>query len=73
MDKIWYLKRIDILSGLGEDELRHIEKNSIMKEYVEGQVIYSPNRLDEYIYFLKRARSGSPRSRRQAGKSFTPF
>ncbi len=56
MDKIWYLKRIDILSGLSEGELSYIDKNSIMKEYAEGQVIYSPDQIDEYIYFLKKGK-----------------
>jgi len=53
-EKLWYLKNLDILSGLKEDELKFIEENSVGIEVKGGEMIYSPEEEEEFIYFLKR-------------------
>ncbi len=53
-EKLWYLKNLDILSGLSEEELRFLDDNSVGLEVKKGTTIYSPEEKEEFLYFLKR-------------------
>ncbi|WP_457601151.1 Crp/Fnr family transcriptional regulator [Hydrogenivirga sp.] len=53
-EKLWYLKNLDILSGLSEEELKFIDENSVGLEIRGGEIIYSPEDEEDFIYFLKR-------------------
>ena len=53
-EKLWYLKNLDILSGLSEEELRFLNENSIGFEAKKGMIIYSPEEKEEFLYFLKK-------------------
>ncbi len=39
--KIWYLKRINLLTGLSEADMKYIDRNTRMKSFKKGQTIYS--------------------------------
>ena len=70
MEKIWYLKKIDIFEDLNDDVLIKIDDNSFMREYPKNHIIYSQNDESNYIYFLK---SGKVRLYRliESGKQIT--
>lgn len=56
MEKIWYLKRINIFSNLSKEEMSYIDKNSAMKSYEKRDLIYSPPEFHQNIYFLKKGK-----------------
>ena len=70
MEKIWYLKKIDIFEDMKDDEYKKIDEHSFMKEYPKDHIIYSQNDESNYIYFLK---SGKVRLYRliESGKQIT--
>ncbi len=55
-DKTWYLKKINILSGLNENEISYIAENSSMKTYTKNEIIYNPGDKGNLIYFLKKGK-----------------
>lgn len=55
-DKIWYLRRHDLLSGLGEAELRALAERAQMREFPRGQVILHPDARPEVVYLIKEGR-----------------
>ena len=69
-EKLWYLKNLDILSGLSEEELKFLDDNSVGLEVKKGDTIYSPEEREEFLYFLKK---GSVRLYRidDSGKEIT--
>ena len=52
MEKIWYLKKIDIFEDLKDDQYKKIDDSSFMKEYPKHHIIYSQNYETKYIYYL---------------------
>lgn len=56
LSKIWYLKRINLLAGLSEDDLKYIDSRSRMKEFKKGQIIYFSHSDVQHIYFLKKGK-----------------
>ncbi len=53
-EKIWYLKNLDILSGLSEEELKFLDENSVGLNLRRDELVYSPEEEEEFLYFLKR-------------------
>lgn len=55
-DKIWYLQKIDILSGLLPEEMKFIDQRSRMCTYKKGSVIDFADGDTEKIIFLKKGK-----------------
>jgi len=55
-DKVWYLRRHDLLSGLGEAELRALAERTQMREFPRGKVIVHPDARPEVVYLIKEGR-----------------
>ncbi len=56
MDKIWYLKRLNLFDNLPQDQLKTVEKYSFLEECKKGTVIYDPNQSKGKIFVLKSGR-----------------
>lgn len=56
VDKIWYLKRINIFLGLTESELREIDSLATMVRYKKRALIFFPGDPEDKIYILKAGR-----------------
>jgi CRP-like cAMP-binding protein len=52
--KIWYLKKINILSGLSEKEMMTLGSQCRMKRYQNKEMIYLDDETSSMIYFLKK-------------------
>jgi CRP-like cAMP-binding protein len=52
--KLWYLKNIDILNHLSEEEIRMIDQYSTMREIKKGEALYLQGSADKNIYILKK-------------------
>ena len=55
-DKTWYLKKVNILSSLNENEISYIAKNCTMKTYTKNEIIYNPGDKGNLIYFIKKGK-----------------
>ena len=55
-DKVWYLRRHDLLSGLGEAELRALAERTQMREFPRGKVIVHPDARPDVVYLIKEGR-----------------
>ena len=50
MEKLWFLKRIDIMKSLSDEELKDFDRNSFMKNYSKKKLL----EIEEgYVYFIK--------------------
>ncbi len=56
MEKIWYLKKINIFNGLSKDEMEFIDHVSIMKHYDKRQPIFLPRDPSDRVFLLKKGR-----------------
>ncbi|MCP5050604.1 MAG: Crp/Fnr family transcriptional regulator [bacterium] len=56
LDKLWYLKRINLLEGLSADGMKYIKENTRMKNYKKGEVIYFSHSQVNHIFFLKKGK-----------------
>ncbi len=56
INKIWYLKKINILSGLNEKEILYVAQNCSMKIYNKNEIIYIPGDKGNFIYFIKKGK-----------------
>ena len=56
LDKIWYLKHIDVFAGVGESEMQQIAERSTMREFARGNVILHPDEPQEMVYLIKEGR-----------------
>jgi CRP-like cAMP-binding protein len=54
--KLWYLEQINLFKNLSEEEMRTIDKRSVMHSADKNQYIYFPQEPSKVIYFLKRGR-----------------
>jgi CRP/FNR family transcriptional regulator len=52
--KLWYLKNINPLQGLSEEQMRMIEQRTVMREVRRREVLYLPGDAGDRIYLLKR-------------------
>jgi len=55
-DKVWYLKKVNIFSGLSMDEMMFLDRNSKMKSFGKGESIYIGERDHDKIFFLKKGK-----------------
>ena len=55
-DKVWYLKKVNIFSGLSRDDMMFLERNSKMKNFGKGESIYLGERDHDKIFFLKKGK-----------------
>lgn len=56
MDKMWYLKQINIFSGLPERELQQLDRIAIHKYLKKKELIYLPGDKNDRVYLLKEGR-----------------
>lgn len=56
LNKLWYLKRINLFTGLTEDEIKYIDSKSCMRTFKKGELIYIPQSNLQQIYFLKKGK-----------------
>lgn len=56
MDKVWYLKRINIFSGMSDGEMEMVSQVSFMKKYSKKEPIYLQGDRGEQVYLLKSGR-----------------
>ncbi len=52
-DKMWFLKNLDIYSGVSEKTLCQLAPTSFEEKYRKGTQIYTPHQKDHNIYALK--------------------
>jgi CRP/FNR family transcriptional regulator len=52
--KLWYLKNINLFHGMSEDQMRMIERRTVMREVRRREVLYLPGDAGDRIYLLKR-------------------
>lgn len=55
-DKIWYLKEINLLSRLSDEEIKYIDSRSRMRTYKKGSTIYFSSSDVQQIFFLKQGK-----------------
>lgn len=56
MDKMWYLKQIDIFSDLNEPQLQKVNEIAIHKPLKKKEIIYLPGDRSDKVYLLKEGR-----------------
>jgi CRP/FNR family transcriptional regulator len=56
LNKIWYLKRINLLDGMNEEEMKYIDSHSRMKTFKKGETIYFSHQDVQQIFFLKKGK-----------------
>ena len=56
MDKLWYLKQINIFKEVSKDELHEIDRISIHKKLSKKELIYLPGDRSNKVYLLKEGR-----------------
>ena len=54
--KLWYLKRINVFSGLSWGEMRELKRITKMVSYRKNETIYLPGDRSETVYLLKKGR-----------------
>ncbi len=56
MDKIWYLKQINIFKQLAENKLAEVDRIAIHKYMKKKELIYLPGDRSDKVYLLKKGR-----------------
>ena len=54
--KLWYLKRINVFSGLSWAEMRELKRITRMFSYRKNELIYLPGDPSETVFLLKKGR-----------------
>jgi len=54
--KLWYLKRINVFSGLSWGEMRELKRITRMVSYGKNEMIYLPGDPSETVFLLKKGR-----------------
>lgn len=54
--KLWYLQNFNLLSGLDEEQMQELERNTRMRESKKREIIYFPDEASDTIYFLKQGK-----------------
>jgi CRP-like cAMP-binding protein len=52
MDKIWFIKRLDLFKDLPENLMEELEEKSFLEEIKKNTVITIPENKN-YVYFIK--------------------
>lgn len=53
MDKVNYLRKVDLFAGLSDDELRACEAALPMSRMRKGKILYTPTGAEEALYVIK--------------------
>jgi len=53
-DKLWYLKQIDLLVGISDEEIMSIANKVEERKCAKKELIYSPEETGDMIYVLKK-------------------
>ena len=69
MDKLWYLKKIDLFEAMESKEMDFINSHSTMKNFNKNEIIYEINET-ENIYLIKKGKVKLYKISEQ-GKEFT--
>lgn len=56
LNKIWYLKRINLLEGMSDEDMKYIDSKSRMKTFKKGETIYFSHQDVRQIFFLKKGK-----------------
>lgn len=56
MDKIWYLKQINIFKELSQPQLEEVDRIAIHKYLKKKEIIYLPGDSSDKVYLLKKGR-----------------
>lgn len=56
MEKLWYLKKMDIFKGLSDEQYAIIDKDSVFKAIKKHETVPFKGTADHYIYFLKQGK-----------------
>lgn len=56
MDKIWYLKKINIFNDFSNEDMDYIDHISIMKHYHKKEPIFLPHDPGDRVYLLKKGK-----------------
>ena len=56
MEKIWYLKHINIFKGMTEADLASVERMTHMKAYGRREQVYGQGDEGDVVYLLKEGR-----------------
>ncbi len=52
--KLWYLKNVNLLRAMTEEQMRFVEQHTVMREIRRKEVLYLPGEPGDRIYLLKR-------------------
>ncbi|QOV33332.1 Crp/Fnr family transcriptional regulator [Streptomyces ferrugineus] len=55
-DRTWCMSEVDIFRDLSEPEMEAIAEAAPMKTYSAGEILHSPQQLNEVLFILKRGR-----------------
>jgi CRP-like cAMP-binding protein len=56
LDKLWYLRRVDLFANVGEHEMRALADRTTMREVPRGRVILQPEDQPRMVYIIKEGR-----------------
>lgn len=56
LDKLWYLRRVDLFANVDEGEMRALADRTTMREVHRGRVILQPDEPPEMVYVIKEGR-----------------
>jgi hypothetical protein len=54
MTKVWYLRNTGIFRGLSDEDVRMIDRHSLMQQIRRGQAIYLQGAPASHVYILKK-------------------
>ncbi|MFQ6616479.1 MAG: Crp/Fnr family transcriptional regulator [Fidelibacterota bacterium] len=54
--KLWYLQNFNLLSGLNQEQMQDLERNTRMQKSKKREIIYFPEEASDTIYFLKQGK-----------------
>ncbi len=56
LDKVWYLKHINLFSNIDEREMQELAERTTMREFSRGKLILHPDAPPEMVYLIKEGR-----------------
>ena len=56
LDKVWYLRQVDLFAGVDAGEMQTIVDRSTMREVHRGSIILRPSEHPEAVYVIKEGR-----------------
>lgn len=56
VDKLWYLRRVNLFAGVSDREMQEIAHGSTMRNVDRGRVLVHPDEPSEMVYVIKEGR-----------------